>query len=99
MPAIEPSMRTSEIGQSSFLALLTRERWIEIGRILVVGILTLLYWRGLVGLPVLLVTVAIGLYPLVKEGVRALVCERKIGTEIFVTIATIIAMIGHEYVA
>ena len=27
------------------------------------------------------------------------VCERKIGTEIFVTVATVIAMIGGEYVA
>lgn len=94
-------MPKSEAGhsQSSLLTLLTTERWIEITRIVVVGILTILYWREIVGLPVLLVTIAIGLYPLVKEGLRALVRERKIGTEIFVTIATITAMLGKEYVA
>jgi len=85
-------MGTVEAGQSqsSFSTLLTRERWTEIARILVVGLLTILYWHGFVGLPALVVTVAIGLYLLVKEGVRALFRERKIGTEIFVTIATII---------
>ena len=84
---------------SSILALLTRERWIEIARIAIVGILTLLYWRGLLPLPVLFAAIAIGLYPLLKTGLLDLFRERKIGTEIFVTVATLIAMIGHEYVA
>ena len=86
-------------GSLSILALLTRERWIEIARIAIVGILTLLYWRGLLPLPVLFAAIAIGLYPLLKTGLLDLFRERKIGTEIFVTVATLIAMIGHEYVA
>ncbi len=45
------------------------------------------------------VAVAIGLYPLVKVGLLDLIHERKIGTEIFVTIATLVAVLGGETVA
>lgn len=89
--AVEPT--------SSFRSLLTRDRWIEIGRILLVALVILLYQRGVVPRAALFVAVAVGLYPLVKTGLLDLVRERKIGTEIFVTIATTIAMIGGEYVA
>src|SRR5215217_1577450 len=91
-----PQTRTPK---TSFGALLTRERWIEIGRIVLVGLISLLYWQEVVPLPVLLIAIPIGLYPLVKTGVLDLVRERKIGTEIFVTVATVIALIGGEYVA
>lgn len=77
----------------------TKIHWLEVGRIGLVGLLTFLFWRGWIGLPILIATVLIGLYPLVKTGILDLVRERKIGTEIFVTIATTIAMIGGEYVA
>ena len=43
--------------------------------------------------------VAVGLYPLVKTGLLDLIHERKIGTEIFVTIATLVALFGGETVA
>ena len=87
------------VSQSSNSELMTQERWIEIGRILVVGVLTFLFWRQLLSLQMLLVAVAIGLYPLVKTGLMDLFQERKIGTEIFVTVATTVALIGGEYVA
>jgi len=90
-----PARRESQ----SLSALLTRDRWIEIGRIVVTGVVVLLYWRGLVPLPVLLAAVAVGLYPLVKTGLRELIKERKVGTEIFVTIATLVAVFGGETVA
>src|SRR5215210_3343038 len=83
----------------SFRALLTRERWVEIARIIFVGLITLLYWLGVVPLPVLLIAIPIGLYPLVKTGVLDLFREHKVGTEIFVPVATVIALIGGEYVA
>ncbi|MEO8494253.1 MAG: cation-translocating P-type ATPase [Planctomycetota bacterium] len=92
-PARQPPVPTS------LSALLTRERWIEIGRIVFVGLITLLYWQQLLPLSVLLGAVAVGLYPLVKTGLLDLIHERKIGTEIFVTIATVIALLGGEYVA
>src|SRR5215203_6020226 len=93
-------MESETINQRpSLRVLLTRDRWFEIGRIIVVGIITLLYWRTVLPLPALWIAIAFGLYPLVKTGLRDLIKERKIGTEIFVTIATTIAMIGGEYVA
>jgi Zn2+/Cd2+-exporting ATPase len=79
--------------------LLTRERWLEMARIVGVGALTVLYWRSVLPLPVLWGAILVGLYPLVRTGLADLLQERKIGTEIFVTIATVIAMVGGEYVA
>ena len=79
--------------------LMTPERWIEVGRIVLVGVVILLYRVGTLPLPVLLAGVVVGLYPLAKIGLLDLVRERKIGTEVFVTIATVIAMLGREYLA
>ena len=78
---------------------MTRERWIEVGRIALTGLIALLYWRQLVPIELLWAAVAVGLYPLVKTGVLDLIREHKIGTEIFVTIATLVAMVGGETVA
>lgn len=86
-------------GGSGWLALMTRERWIEVARIVVTGLIALLYWRSLVPIELLWVAVAIGLYPLVKTGVLDLIREHKVGTEIFVTVATLVAVFGGETVA
>ena len=80
-------------------ALLTPARGAEFLRIVGVGIVTLVYWRGYASLAVLFVAVAIGLYPLLKTGLRDLFRDRKIGTEIFVSVATVIAIAVGEYVA
>lgn len=80
-------------------ALFTPDRQREAARIVLVGVLTWLFWRGRLPLQVLLAAVAVGLYPLVKTGVLDLVRERKLGTEIFVTVATVIALLAGEYVA
>ena len=79
--------------------LLTRTRRLEVARICAVGFVTLLYWLERVPRWGLLAAVAVGLYPLAKTGIRDLIRERKIGTEIFVTVATAIAIAGGEYVA
>lgn len=81
------------------LRFMTRERWIEVGRIVLAGLVALLFWLKLVPLPVLWVAVLVGLYPLVKTGVLELVRDRMIGTELFVSVATLFAMIGGEQVA
>ena len=86
-------------GAPGLRTLMTRERWIEVGRIALTGSIALLYWRQWVPIELLWVAVAIGLYPLVKTGLLDLIHERKIGTEIFVTIATLVAMFGGETVA
>ncbi|MHB0953428.1 MAG: heavy metal translocating P-type ATPase [Allorhizobium sp.] len=78
---------------------MTRERWIEVGRIVLTGAVAFLYWQQLAPLYVLWAAVAIGLYPLLKTGLIDLFTERKIGTEIFVTIATLVAVFGGETVA
>ena len=88
-----------DTGAPSLSSLMTRERWIEVGRILLTGLIALLYWQQLVPVQVLWVAVAIGLYPLVKTGLLDLIHERKIGTEIFVTVATLVAVLGGETVA
>ena len=84
---------------TSLRALMTRERWIEVGRILLTGLVALLFWRELIPIQILWIAIAIGLYPLVKTGVLDLIHEHKIGTEIFVTIATLVAVLGGETVA
>ena len=84
---------------ASAAGLMTRARWVEVARIILVGVVILLYRTGAVPLPFLFAAVAIGLYPLARIGLLDLVRERKIGTEVFVTIATVIAMLGREYVA
>lgn len=84
---------------SALRTLMTRERWLEVARIAVVGLIALLYSQHVIPLPVLIAAVLLGLYPLVKVGVLDLIHERKVGTELFITVATTIAMIGGEYVA
>ena len=91
--------RSDAIGAPSLKALMTRERWIEVARIGVTGLIALLFWQGQVPIQVLWVAIAIGLYPLVKTGVLDLIHEHKIGTEIFVTVATLVAVFGGETVA
>ena len=90
---------TSTPGAGSLRTLMTRARWTEVARILATGLAALRFWRGLVPVEVLWAAVALGLYPLVKTGLTDLLRERKIGTEIFVTIATLVAMFGGETVA
>ncbi|MHB8972721.1 MAG: heavy metal translocating P-type ATPase [Pirellulaceae bacterium] len=88
-----------DTGAPSLSALMTRERWVEVGRIVLAGLIALLYWRELVPVQVLWVAVAIGLYPLVKTGILDFIHDRKIGTAIFVTVATLVAVFGGETVA
>jgi cation transport ATPase len=76
-----------------------RHRWFEVAVIVVTGSAALLYWLGLLALPLLYGAVIFGLVPLVRTAVHDLVRERKIGTELFISIATVIAMVGGEYVA
>lgn len=71
----------------------------EIVRIITVGLASLLYYFEIIPLPVLLATMAFGLYSLVKVAFEDLLKERKIGTEIFITIAVIISILGKEYLA
>ena len=44
--------------------LMTPARWIEVGRIVLTGLIAFLYWRQWVPIELLWLAVAIGLYPL-----------------------------------
>ena len=79
--------------------LFTATRRREAARIVLVAILAFLYWRGVLPLLLLVLTLGLGLYPLAKVGAVDLWRERRIGTELFVTVATVIAFLGQEYVA
>ncbi len=71
----------------------------EIVRILTVGAASLLFWFEIIPLPVLLAAMAFGLYSLVKTAATDLWNERKIGTELFITVAVIVSVLGKEYLA
>lgn len=71
----------------------------EIIRIILLSVASLLFSLQIIPLPILLSAMAFGLYSLVKTAVIDLVKERKIGTEIFITIAVIISVLGNEYLA
>ncbi|MDO8772223.1 MAG: cation-translocating P-type ATPase [Burkholderiaceae bacterium] len=78
---------------------MTRARWIEVGRIVFTGTMAILFWLHLIPVQALWVAVAIGLYPLTKTAILDLIRERKIGTEVFVTVATLVALAGGETAA
>jgi Cd2+/Zn2+-exporting ATPase len=71
----------------------------EIVRIITVGIASLLFYLHIIPLPILIVAMAFGLFSLVKTAVMDLVKEKKIGTELFITIAVVISVLGKEYLA
>ena len=72
---------------------------LEILRIVVTGIIAVLYWQELLPIYALWAAIAIGLYPLAKKAIIELIRERKIGTELFITIATLVAVFGGEPLA
>lgn len=90
---------TPDTGAPRLMTLMTQARWIEVARIVVTGLVALLYWQSMVPIELLWAAVAVGLYPLVKTGFLDLIHEKKVGTEIFVTVATLVAMFGGETVA
>ncbi len=94
-----PSTAPVDAPATGWRVLMTRQRWVEVARIAITGLAAGLYWQQAVPIEVLWAAVALGLYPLVKTGLLDLMREHKIGTEIFVTIATLVAMLGGETVA
>ena len=71
----------------------------EIVRILTVGAASLLFYLEIIPLPILIAAMVFGLYSLVKTAIIELYKERKIGTELFITIAVIVSVAGKEYIA
>ncbi|MBI5003244.1 cadmium-translocating P-type ATPase [Candidatus Woesearchaeota archaeon] len=82
-----------------FQFLFAKEHRMEILRITTVGIASILFWLHILPLSVLLVAIAFGVYSLIKTAVLELVREKKIGTELFISIAVIVGVLGKEYLA
>ncbi len=71
----------------------------EIVRIITVGLASLLFYFDIVPLPILIIAMAFGLFSLVKIAILDLIKEKKIGTELFITVAVIVSVLGKEYLA
>ncbi|MFT7644573.1 MAG: heavy metal translocating P-type ATPase [Candidatus Paceibacteria bacterium] len=84
---------------SLFKLIFAKEHLKELVAIVVVGIAILLFVLKLVTLPLLIAAVLFGLYGIAKHALVELFTERKIGTELFISIAVIIALLGGEYLA
>ncbi|MBI5227848.1 cadmium-translocating P-type ATPase [Candidatus Micrarchaeota archaeon] len=79
--------------------LFAKEHRMEIIRIGIVGLASILFWMQILPFPALLVAIGFGVYSLIKTAVLELIHERKIGTELFISIAVIIGILGQEYLA
>lgn len=81
-PGVADGSRQAEPPRTKvgFVSVMNRRRWLEVARIVVAAVLVFAYAKR---------WVPVGLYPLAKTGLSDLVHEHRIGTEIFVTFATI----------
>ncbi len=78
--------------------LVAREHWVELSAIFTVGLAALLFSVDLLPLPLLVLATLLGLSIITKEAVEELL-KKKIGTELFIAVAVIIALVGGEYLA
>ncbi|MHB8710140.1 MAG: heavy metal translocating P-type ATPase [Minisyncoccota bacterium] len=76
-----------------------KEHKLEVIRIAALGLLSALFAFSIIPVPVLLAGLVFSIFGLAKEAVVDFVKERKIGTEIYITIAVIVAVVGKEYLA
>ncbi|MBI5399555.1 cadmium-translocating P-type ATPase [Candidatus Saganbacteria bacterium] len=76
-----------------------KEHKLEVARIVILAVLSGLFSLSVIPFPVFLAGLVFGLFGLAKEGIAGLFKERKIGTEIYITIAVIVAVLGKEYLA
>lgn len=71
----------------------------DIISILIVGLACLLFYLSLIPSLVLIIAMGIGLLGLVRTAFTDLIKERKVGTELFITVAVVISVLGEEYLA
>ncbi|USN87596.1 MAG: cadmium-translocating P-type ATPase [Candidatus Nomurabacteria bacterium] len=79
--------------------LFDREHWVEIAAIVVVGLASLLFSLEIISIPILVAAILLGAYPIAKEALLDLFTKKKIGTELFITVAVAVALLGGEYLA
>ena len=79
--------------------LFAREHWLEIISIIVVGLCGVLFYFHLISSLTLIVGMAFGLFSIARTAIVELVKERKIGTELFISIAIVVSVFGGECAA
>lgn len=80
-------------------AQIIKEHKLEVVRIALLGLLSALFSFSAIPLHVFLAGLAFGLFALAREAIEKLFKERKVGTELYITIAVIVAVFGREYLA
>ncbi|PIR21582.1 MAG: cadmium-translocating P-type ATPase [Deltaproteobacteria bacterium CG11_big_fil_rev_8_21_14_0_20_47_16] len=73
--------------------------WPELTRITLLGLILTLVWLKIIPNSILLPAIAIGIYPILKESLIELWKYRRVTTELFITMATAVAVVGGEYLA
>jgi Cd2+/Zn2+-exporting ATPase len=81
------------------MPLIIKHHALDIARIAVLTVLSMLFSLSLLPLPVLYAGLTFGLFGLAWQGVVNLVGARRVGTDIYITIAVIVAVLGKEYLA
>lgn len=71
----------------------------EASRIGVLAVLIALFYFSIIPIQILLAGLLFGVFGLAKEAILEFLKERKIGTELYITVAVIVAVLGKEYLA
>lgn len=75
-----------------------KEHWIEASRIILLAVLLTAFYLGM-PLWILVIGILFSVLRLAKEAVTELIKERKVGTEIYITVAVAAAIFGKEFFA
>jgi len=76
-----------------------REYWLEIASIVIVGLASILFYLRIITTPILFIGMVFGLIPIAKTALVELWTKKKIGTELFITVAVVISVVGNEILA
>lgn len=94
-----PMSENRSLRHAGWPSLMTREGRLEVVRIVFMAVMAFPLWRACIPVPVLWVSIGIGLYRLVNICLIGLLEVHKVGTAIFVTVATVVALLGGEAAA
>lgn len=76
-----------------------KEHRLDVARIGTLGLLVGLFYFSVIPLPVYFAGLVFGISGLAKEAIEGLLKKRKIGTELYITIAVVVAVLGKEFLA
>lgn len=76
-----------------------KEHKLDIARMGALGLLAGLLYLSVIPLPIYFTGLVFGISGLAKEAIEGLLKKRKIGTELYITIAVVVAVLGKEFLA